>query len=114
MMSAKSSGNKNTQTAFASHAPTGAESSFTVVAATLPGGAVGTPLYVDCSGDVGGVIQFQFGSQAVKQVAIAPNQLPVRIEIPSSAFPNKVGSVNIGFEGFGAGTMAAIVTFNVG
>ena len=113
MMSAKTSGG-NEQTALATHSPSGAESTFTNVNATLPGNAVGIPLYVDCSANVGGIVQIQFGAQAVKQVAVAPNQTPTRIMIPKGAFPNKVGSVPIGFEGFGAGSMAAIVTFSVG
>lgn len=110
----KPGGSNLEQTAYATHLPSAAESSFTTVAATLPGGAVGMPKFVDCSADVGGLIQIQIGSQAVKQVAVAPNQNPVRIVIPNQTYPNKVGSVNVGFMGFGAGSMAAIVTFAVG
>ena len=107
-------GNQNMQSAVATHTPTAAESSFTTVAATLPGGAVGMPKVVHCSGSVGGLVQVQFGSQAVRTIAVAPNQLPVDIQIPPSAFPNKVGSVNIQFEGFGAGTLVGVVDFSVG
>jgi hypothetical protein len=108
------SGANNEQTAVATHSPTAAETSFTTVAATLPGGAVGIPKYVDCSGNVAGIIQVAFGSQANKAVSIAPNQLPTRIMIPPGAFPNKPNSVNIQFQGFAAGTMVAVVTFQVG
>ncbi len=115
MMTSKPSGNNsNTQSAVATHTASGSESSYTLVAATLPGGAVGFPKSISCSGNVGGLVQFQFGSQAVKTVAVAPNQLPVVIPISPSAFPNKVGSVNVQFEAFGAGTLVGIVDFAVG
>lgn len=104
----------NSQSALASHTATAAETSFTTVAATLPGSAIGIPKTISCSGSVGGLVQFQFGSQAVKTVAVAPNQLPVVIPIPPSAFPNRVGSVNVQFEAFGAGTLVGIVDFQVG
>ena len=113
-MMPKTLGGGNSQSALASHTASAAESSFTTVAATLPGSAIGTPKSIACSGSVGGLVQFQFGSQAVKTVAVAPNQLPVVIPIPPSAFPNKVGSVNVQFEAFGAGTLVGIVDFAVG
>lgn len=102
------------QNAFASHTATAAETSFTTVAASLAGGAVGMPKTLKASGSVGGLIQIQFGSQAVYTIAVAPNQLPVEYSIPASAFPNKVNSVNVLFEAFGAGTLIGIVDFAVG
>ena len=111
MMTSKSAGNK--QNAVASHTATAAETSFTTVAATLSGGAVGRPVKVSASGSVGGLIQIQFGSQATYTLAVAPNQLPVEYMIPVSAFPNQVNSVNVLFEAFGAGTLVGIVEFNV-
>jgi hypothetical protein len=116
MMSAKSGLNAqkgNRQTATATHTPTAAETSFTTVAATLPGGAVGRPIKLLASGSVGGLVQITFGSQAAYTIPVAPNQLPVVYEIPKSAFPNQVGSVNVQFEGFGAGTLVGIVEFEV-
>lgn len=104
----------NMQTATATHSPTAAETSFTTVAATLPGGAVGMPKKLIVSGSVGGLVQIQFGSQAVYTLSVAPNQLPVEYTIPATAFPNRVNSVNIQFEGFGAGTLVGIVEFQVG
>lgn len=100
------------QNAVASHTATGAETSFTTVAATLPGGAVGTPIKISASGSVGGLVKIQFGSQASYTLAVAPNQLPVEYKIPKSAFPNKVNSVNVEFEAFGAGTLVGIVEFS--
>lgn len=113
MMPSKASPS-NMQSAVATHTATAAETSFTTVAATLPGGAVGVPKVLHCSGSVGGLVQIQFGSQAVRTIAVAPNQLPVDIAIPPSAFPNKVGSVNVQFEAFGAGTLVGVVDFAVG
>ena len=110
-MMTKSAGNK--QNAVASHTASAAESSFTTVAATLSGGAVGRPVKISASGSVGGLIQIQFGSQATYTLAVAPNQLPVEYMIPASAFPNQVNSVNVLFEAFGAGTLVGIVEFNV-
>ena len=111
MMTSKSAGNK--QNAVASHTATAAETSFTTVAATLSGGAVGRPIKISASGSVGGLIQIQFGSQATYTLAVAPNQLPVEYMIHASAFPNQVNSVNVLFEAFGAGTLVGIVEFNV-
>lgn len=99
------------QTALAQHTATAAETSFTTVAATLPGGAVGRPLRLIASGSVGGIIEIQFGSQAVYALAVAPNQAPVTYNIPASAFPNQVNGVNILFEAAGAGTLTGIVEF---
>lgn len=113
-MQKQATGANNEQNAAATHSPTATESSFTTVAAQLPGGAVGMPKFVDVSGSVAGLVQVQIGSQAVKTSAVAPNQMPVRIPIPPNSFPNKVGSVNVEFEGFAAGTLSAIVTFSVG
>lgn len=110
MINSKSAGNR--QNTVASHTATAAETSFTTVAATLPGGAVGKPLKLSASGSVGGLIQLQFGSQAAFTLAVAPNQLPVEYVIPASAFPNAVNSVNVLFEAFGAGTLVGIVEFN--
>lgn len=110
----KSAGNGNEQNAIASHTATAAETSFTTVAATLAGGAVGMPKTLKASGSVGGLVQISFGSQATYTLSVAPNQLPVEYKIPASAFPNKVNSVNILFEAFGAGTLVGIVDFAVG
>jgi len=99
------------QTALAQHTATAAETSFTTVAAALPGGAVGRPKRLIASGSVGGVVQIQFGSQATYSLAVAPNQSPVVYEIPDSAFPNQVNSVNILFEAAAAGTLTGIVEF---
>lgn len=113
-MMQKTGGSSNMQSAVATHTASASESSFTTVAATLPGGAVGIPKVLHCSGSVGGLVQIQFGSQAVRTIAVAPNQLPVDIQVPPSAFPNKVGSVNVQFEAFGAGTLVGVVDFAVG
>lgn len=99
------------QTATAQHTASGAESSFTTVAATLPGGAVGKPMVLMASGSVGGLVQIQFGSQAVYAIAVAPNQTPVSYNIPASAFPNRVGSVNVQFQASAAGTLYGNVVF---
>lgn len=99
------------QTATAQHTATAAETSFTTVAATLPGGAVGRPKRLIASGSVGGIVQIQFGSQAVYSLAVAPNQTPVIYEIPDTAFPNQVNSVNVLFEASGSGTLTGIVEF---
>lgn len=99
------------QTAVAQHTATAAETSFTTVAATLPGGAVGRPLRLIASGSVGGIVEVQFGSQAVYAIAVAPNQTPVVYDIPATAFPNQVNSVNVLFEAAGAGTLTGIVEF---
>lgn len=99
------------QNAVASHTATGAETSFTTVAATLSGGAIGRPLKLTASGSVGGLVQIQFGSQASYTLSVAPNQNPVEYIIPASAFPNQVNSVNVLFEAFGAGTLVGIVEF---
>lgn len=99
------------QTATAQHTATGAETSFTTVAATLPGGAVGRPLRLIASGSVGGIVEIQFGSQAVYALSVAPNQSPVVYNIPASAFPNQVNSVNVLFEATGSGTLTGIVEF---
>lgn len=101
-----------TQNATAQHTATGAETAFTTVAATLPGGAVGKPIKLKASGSVGGLVQIQFGSQASYTLAVAPNQLPVEYIIPGTAFPNAVNSVNVLFEAFGAGTLTGIVDFS--
>jgi hypothetical protein len=107
----RSSG-KNNQTALAQHTSTAAETTFTTVTATLPGGATGKPIKVISSGSVGGVVQFQFGSQSVYQMPIAPNNLPVEYVIPASAFPNKTGSVQVGIMcSGGVGTIICIVEF---
>lgn len=110
-LNAKGSNNQN---ATATHTATAAETAFTTVAASLPGGAVGMPVKISASGSVGGLVQIQFGSQATYTLAVAPNQLPVEYHIPASAFPNKVNSVNVLFEAFGAGTLVGIVEFAVG
>lgn len=99
------------QTALAQHTATGAETSFTTVAATLPGGAVGRPLRLIASGSVGGIVEIQFGSQAVYALSVAPNQSPVTYNIPATAFPNQVNSVNVLFEANGSGTLTGIVEF---
>ncbi len=104
----------NMQTAVASHTATASETAFTTVAASLPGGAVGMPKKLKVSGSVGGLIQIQFGSQAVYTLAVAPNQLPVEYVIPPAAFPNRVNAVNVQFEAFGVGTLVGIVEFAVG
>lgn len=108
------SSGKPVQTATAIHTSTAAETSFTTVAAALPGGATGKPLKLKASGSIGGLVQIQFGSQAVYTLPIAPNQNPVEYIIPSSAFPNHVNSVNIQFECTGGiGTLIGIVEFAV-
>ena len=102
------------QNATAQHTATGAESSFTTVAASLSGGATGIPLKLRASGSVAGIVRIQFGSQATYDIAVAPNQLPVEYDIPPTAFPNKVNSVNVLFEAAAAGTLYGIVVFQVG
>lgn len=99
------------QTGLAQHTATAAETSFTTVAATLPGGAVGRPLRLIASGSVGGIVEIQFGSQAVYALSVAPNQNPVIYNIPATAFPNQVNSVNVLFQATGAGTLTGIVEF---
>ena len=101
------------QNATAQHTATAAETSFTTVAASLPGGATGRPIILRASGSVAGLVQIQFGSQASYTIAVAPNQLPVDYTIPVSSFPNRVNSVNILFEASGAGTLYGIVVFQV-
>lgn len=102
----------NRQTATATHTSTAAETSFTSASAALPGGAVGKPLTLKASGSVAGLVQIQYGSQAVYTLAVAPNQLPVEYKIPASAFPNPVNSVTISFECVGGvGTLVGIVEF---
>jgi len=111
MMSQKNTGN-NRQTAVAQHTSTAAETSFTTVTATLPGGAIGRPIVIYASGSVSGIVQFQFGANATYALSIAPNQLPVKYVIPKSAFPNRTGQVPIQFEcSGGVGTLIAIVEF---
>lgn len=100
------------QTALAQHTSSAAETTFTAVTASLPGGAVGRPIGFKASGSVGGIVQFQFGSAAVYQIAVAPNQLPVEYKIPPSAFPNKVSTVTVSFQNSGGiGTNFAIIEF---
>ena len=112
MKGSMNSAGKSTQTAVATHTSTAAETSFTTVAATLPGGATGRPIKLKASGSVSGIVQIQFGSQAVYSIPAAPNQLPAEYVIPASAFPNKVNSVNIQFECTGgAGTLIGVVEF---
>ena len=115
MMSSRSSaGPKNNQTALATHTSTAAETSFTTVAAALPGGATGRPFKLKASGSISGIVQIQYGSQAVYAIPVAPNQIPIEYLIPASAFPNKVNSVNVQFECTGGvGTLIGIVEFNV-
>lgn len=114
MRNAGKSGSNN-QTAIATHTSTAAETSFTTVAATLSGGAVGMPLKLLASGSVSGIVQLQFGSQASYAIPVAPNQLPVEYKIPASAFPNRVNSVNVQFECTGGvGTLIGVVEFQVG
>jgi hypothetical protein len=112
MMSAKGKSGKLNQTALAQHTSTAAETTFTTVTATLPGGAIGRPLKIYASGSVSGVVQFQFGANASYAISIAPNQLPVEYVIPASAFPNKTGQVPVQFMcSGGVGTLIAIVEF---
>ena len=99
------------QTALAQHTATAAETSFTTVAATLPGGAVGRPLRLIASGSVSGIVEIQFGSQAVYALSVAPNQNPVVYNIPATAYPNQVNSVNVLFQANGSGTLTGIVEF---
>lgn len=106
-----SGGSGNKQNAVASHTATAAETVFTLVSATLSGGASGRPIKLKASGSVGGLVQLNIGAQATYTLAVAPNQNPVEYVIPASAFPNLVNSVSIGFEAFGAGTLVGIVEF---
>ena len=102
------------QTGFAAHTSTAAESSFTTVNASLPGGATGRPIKLKASGSIAGLVQIQFGNQASYTLQVAPNQLPVEYEIPQTAFPNDVNSVPILFECVGGvGTLTAVVEFEV-
>lgn len=111
MRGSASGGNK--QTAVATHTSTAAETSFTTVNATLPGGATGRPIKIKASGSVSGIVQFGFGAAAVYAIPVAPNQNPVEYTIPASAFPNKVNSVPVQFECTGGiGTLIAVVEFN--
>lgn len=102
------------QTAVATHTSTAAETAFTVANAVLGGGAVGRPIKIKASGSISGIVQFQFGAQASYAIPIAPNQNPVEYDIPSSAFPNKTGTVPVSFECTGGvGTLIAVVEFAV-
>ena len=112
MMRSPATAAKNTQTAVATHTSSAAETSFTTVNATLPGGATGRPVKIKASGSVSGIVQFQFGAQAQYAIPVAPNQLPVEYVIPVSAFPNKTNEVPVQFECTGgAGTLIAVVEF---
>jgi len=112
MRSPASSGAKNNQTAVATHTSTAAETSFTTVNATLPGGATGRPVKLKASGSVSGIVQIQFGAQATYAIPVAPNQNPVEYAIPASAFPNKTNSVPVQFECTGGvGTLIGVVEF---
>lgn len=115
MTAKKSSGNTGLeQTANAYHTSTAAETSFTTVAATLAGGATGQPIVVRASGSISGIVRIQFGSQSYYDIPVAPNQNPVDYPIPSSAFPNRVNSVNVLFMNTGGvGTNLAVVVFAV-
>ena len=117
-MSPRSPGNNNndlSQDALAQHTSTAAETSFTTVNAALDGGATGFPLSLEVSGSVSGVVGITFGAQATKYVSVAPNQAPIKLMIPKTAFPNKVNSVPVQFEcSGGEGTLIGIVKFNVG
>ena len=105
----------NAQTAVATHTSTAAETTFSTVAATLPGGATGKPRKLKVSGSVSGIVQLPFGNQASYALPVAPNQLPVEYIIPASAFPNAVNALNIQFECTGGvGTLIAVVEFQVG
>lgn len=108
------SGGGAPQTGIATHTSTAAETSFTTVSATLPGGATGRPLKIKASGSISGLVQFQFGANASYAIPVAPNQNPVEYLIPKSAFPNKVNSVPVQFECTGGvGTLIAVVEFAV-
>lgn len=111
MMKSAAGAASNRQNAFATHTATAAESAITTVAASLPGGATGKPITLRASGSVAGIVQIQFGAQAVYNIPVAPNQNPVEYKIPPSAYPNKVNSVNIGFQAFAAGTLLGTVDF---
>ena len=112
MMRSSSPGSKNVQTALATHTSTAAETSFTTVDATLPGGATGRPVKLKASGSISGIVQIQFGAQATYAIPVAPNQLPVEYAIPTSAFPNKTNTVPVQFECTGGvGTLIAVIEF---
>ena len=103
------------QTAVATHTSTAAETSFTTVAASLPGGATGKPRKLKASGSVSGIVQIAFGNQAAYAIPVAPNQFPVEYIIPASAFPNAVNALNVQFECTGGvGTLIAVIEFAVG
>ena len=109
----KTGGTGNEQTASALHTATAAETAFTTVAASLAAGATGRPLVLTAYGSVGGIVQIQFGSQAVYSLLVGPNAAPVHYPIPPTAFPNKVNSVNVMFQADGVGTLHGIVAFEV-
>ena len=103
------------QNVAAQHTSTAAETAFTAVTASLPGGAVGRPIKITCSGSVSGLVQFQFGAAASFTLAVVPNGEPKEYLIPHSAFPNPVNSVPVSIEcSGGVGTIIAIVEFETG
>lgn len=107
MMGQQAQGGK--QTAMASYTFTSATTQSET--ATLPGGAVGTPISITASGSVSGYVTLNVGNLAVLTLPVNPNAPFTRIAIPRGAFLSPVGSVTLTLGADGAGTIRAIVAF---
>ena len=79
--------------------------------ATLPGGAVGTPVVVKGSGTVSGQVALNVSNVQQVIAPVNPNASPSVAPVPKSAFPVKTGAVSLTLTGDGAGVVRALVGF---